>query len=59
MRHKTSYSVKNYKLICERLNYEMRYVGGIGGWRQSDIVGAGDWPLSQVAVTWPGATWAT
>jgi len=43
--------------INVRLNYEMRHVGSVGGGRQSDVVGAGDWPLSQIAVTGPGATW--
>jgi len=34
----------------------MRHVGSVGGGRQSDVVGARDRPLSQVAVTGPGAT---
>lgn len=44
--------------INVRLDYEVRHVGSVGGRRQSNVVGAGDWPLSQVAVTGPGTTWA-
>jgi len=43
--------------INVRLNYEMRHVGSVGGGRQPDVVGAGDWPLSQITVTGPGTTW--
>ncbi|KYQ50813.1 hypothetical protein ALC60_09952, partial [Trachymyrmex zeteki] len=32
--------------INVRLDYEMRHVGSVGGRRQSDVVGARDWPLS-------------
>lgn len=34
----------------------MRHVGSVGGGRQSNVVGAGNRPLSQIAVTGPGAT---